>query len=225
MSLSKFLKEIIQLLSKKGIENPVSDAEIIIAHVLEVDRYKLIIDNERVLTDNEISKIKKLTNRRSKFEPIAYITGHKEFYSLDFNVNKNVLIPRPETELLVDMAIYYTGLNGKALDIGTGAGAIAIALKHNRPDVDVFATDVSQRAIQVARKNSREIIGKNKIKFLNGDLFEPLKEMKFNVIISNPPYINPDISNTPQADLKYEPDMALYSKKKGTEIFISSLIA
>jgi len=156
--------------------------------------------------------------RRLKFEPVAYITGVKEFYSIEFEVNKDVLIPRPETELLVDMAVYWGGNGARVLDLCTGSGAIAVVLKHSRPDLDVYASDVSEKALKVAKKNAVEILGPKKINFVHGDLFTPFEGEKFNLIVSNPPYVDAELQGKLQKEIDFEPEIALFAGNKGTDI-------
>ena len=129
-----------------------------------------------------------------------------------------MLIPRPETELLVDMAIYWAGMNVSVLDLCTGSGAAAVALKHSRQDLDVFASDISAEALKVARKNSLNINGKGKIKFYRGNLIEPFKGKRFDVIISNPPYISIDEADSLKKDLFFEPEIALFAPENGRAI-------
>lgn len=198
-----------------GVQSPVLDAELIISHALGMERIRVGIDADRELTAAEIRRIQSLLRRRRAFEPIAYILGRKEFYSLDFMVTRDVLIPRPETELLVDLAVYYARQNGAVVDIGTGSGAIAVSVKHSRPDIEMHATDISERALRVARKNAAAILGPKKIRFHSGDLFEPLQAMKFQVIAANPPYVNRDDAARLQKDLSYEPEIALFADREG----------
>lgn len=215
MRLSSLLHEVVERFREGGIENPVIDAQVIIAHALDMERFQVSLEREKKLDGDKIKKINRMVKRRLAFEPVAYITGMKEFYSIEFRVNKNVLIPRPETELVVDLALYYAGLNAMVLDLGTGSGAIAVALKHNRKDLEITATDISRRAVNVARKNATNIIGPRSIRFIEGDLFKPLRNRVFDVIVSNPPYIDPGISATLQKELNYEPPGALFSPEKG----------
>lgn len=202
---------------------PVLDAEILMAHALGIDRHKLVLYHNTLVDKKTLTKFKRLLSRRLKSEPIAYIVGYKEFYSLPLKVNRHVLIPRPETELLVDCAIYHARQRATILDIGTGSGAIAIAIKYNRPDCIVWATDISENALKVAKQNARTILGKHKIKFLHSNLFESIPTMIFDVIVSNPPYINPDIYTQLQRDIHYEPKEALLAPDNGFGI-IKSLI-
>lgn len=218
MTLGEIAKNISLRFKDGGIENPLLDADILITSVLDIERYKLVSDRDRILTEDEIKRIEKCAVRRLKFEPVAYITGVKEFYSIEFHVSKDVLIPRPETELLVDMAIYWGGTGAKVLDLCTGSGAIAVVLKHSRPDLDIYASDLSEKALKIAKKNSTEILGPKKINFVLGDLFTPLKGEKFNLIVSNPPYVDVELQGKLQKDIDFEPEIALFAGNKGTDI-------
>lgn len=218
LRLDNYIKDITARLSDAGLESPRLDCEVLVAHALDVEKYKLITDSCRNLASDEIRKIERMVKRRLKSEPVAYITGTKEFYSLDFIVNKHVLIPRPETELLVDMAIYWAGLNSSVLDLCTGSGAAAVALKHARRDLEVYASDISPEALKIARKNSLIINGKGGIKFYRGDLFEPFKGKRFDLIISNPPYVSPDEADSLKKDLFFEPEIALFAPDNGLAV-------
>lgn len=216
--VSQVLADLMARMKETGIPSAVLDAELLVAHALGTERHRLRIADDRELTAGEVRRIMGLARRRLRFEPIAYITGRKEFYSLDFTVNRSVLIPRPETELLVDMAVYYARLNATVADIGTGSGAIAVALKHERSDLDVHATDISPKALSVARKNAARILGKNRIRFHQGNLFEPLRGLRFQVIAVNPPYVDRKAAGSLQPDLRYEPDTALFAGRGGRDL-------
>jgi len=218
MTLSEYLADAASKLDKAGIHTARLDAEVITAHKLGFERYKLITDAKRELTPAEISSIDKLINRRLKSEPVAYITGVKEFYALDFIVTKDVLIPRPETELLVDMAIYWAPMNCTVLDLCAGSGAIAVSLKKNRPDLTVIASDISGMALDVARENAEKHLGPGRIAFLHGDLFSTVKGKVFDLIVSNPPYVDIELKGTLQRELDYEPLQALYCGDSGRAV-------
>lgn len=218
MLLGEIVKNLTLRLKDGGIGNPSLDAEILITSVLNIERYKIISDRDRLLTEDEIKAIEKYALRRLRFEPVAYITGVKEFYSIEFEVNKDVLIPRPETELLVDLAIYWGGNGARVLDLCTGSGAIAVTLKHSRADLDIYASDISEKALKTAKKNALRVLGQKKINFVQGDLFDPFKGEKFNLIVSNPPYVDRNLKGTLQKELEFEPEIALFSENKGTGI-------
>ncbi len=218
MQIGEYIKEITGILRGGGIPSPALDAEVLAAHFLKMERHQLVTWNDRVLSDSEKSIIDKAVKKRLKFQPVAYITGVKEFYSLEFIVNKDVLIPRPETELLVDMAIYWAGLNATVLDLCTGSGAIAISLKHSRGDLDVCASDISEQALKIAEKNAENILGKRRVSFFHGDLFTPFKGEKFDLIASNPPYVSEGLKGELQRELDYEPQGALYAEDDGRAV-------
>ncbi len=204
-------------------QTPVLDAEILMAHALGIERQKLVVYHHTAIDKTAKNRFKSYLSRRLKSEPVAYITGYKEFYSLPLKVNRHVLIPRPETELLVDCAIYHAKQYATIIDIGTGSGAIAIAIKYNRPDCTVWATDISMNALNVAKTNAKTILGKNKIRFVQSNLFDSIPSIQFDIIVSNPPYINPDNYTQLQKDLHYEPKDALLAPDNGFGI-IKSLV-
>lgn len=216
------VKEAIGMLTasfaKMGIPTPQLDSEVLLSEALQCERYQLYAQDENVLTDEQIRKIYEYKQRRKNGEPVAYIVGKKEFYSLEFYVDFRVLIPRPETELIVDLAISHSRHNARVLDIGTGCGCIAIALKYNRLDCEVFASDISFDALQVAQLNCEKILGKGTIHFFQGDIFCPCGEKKFDVIVSNPPYIGYENKNSLCKEIFFEPSVALYCGDGGKEI-------
>lgn len=217
MRVSEIRAAVVKQLKEAGIPGPALDAELLVAYALDTERYRLLAADDRILSEKEIRRVNRLAQRRLRREPVAYILGCKEFYSHDFIVNRDVLIPRPETELLVDMAIYYARQNAAVVDIGTGSGAIAVSLKYARRDLDVHATDISARALKTARKNAARILGKNMIRFHLGNLYEPLSGMRFQVIAVNPPYVDRKSAGSLQKELSYEPDVALFSGRGGRE--------
>jgi release factor glutamine methyltransferase len=224
MKVEEALRQARRELEGAGVDNPGLDAGVLISHALKTEPYRLTVDNRRVLTPGERRRILTMVKRRLQGEPVAYITGKKEFYALEFMVTPDVLIPRPETELLVDMVLYHAGPGASVLDVGTGSGAIAVSVRHNRPDLKVCATDISPAALRVARKNCRRLLGPGAVEFLEGDLFSPVGDRRFNIIVSNPPYINPDEKDRLQREIRSEPDIALYAGDRGTGV-ISLLVA
>jgi release factor glutamine methyltransferase len=218
MTVREFLRETIEKFIKADLPTPRLDAELILSFAIKIKKYKLITDDERELTYEEISELNSFILKRIEGEPVAYITGKKEFYSLDFIVNRDVLIPRPETELLVDLLLFYSEKNSIILDLGTGSGAIAVSLKYNRPDLDIFASDISNNALAVAKNNCRAILGNNSVCFLCGDLLQPFKTKIFNIIVSNPPYLNPELRDDLQREINFEPASALFSDDKGRAV-------
>ena len=185
-----------QVLSRAGIENHRLDSEVLLRHVLDMEKEQLYVDGEAPISAGQEAQFRELLLRRSRREPAAYITGHKEFWSLDFVVTPAVLIPRPETELLVEVALQCvrqlaSGSPVKVLDIGTGSGAISVCLAKEQVALQIFAVDISRVALDVARVNTRRHGVADRIRFLAGDLFAPVKPLPetFDLIVSNPPYI------------------------------------
>ncbi|MBN1499436.1 MAG: peptide chain release factor N(5)-glutamine methyltransferase [Spirochaetes bacterium] len=210
-------------LRSAGIESSRLDSEVIVSHVLGFERYRLITESSRILSGDEMAEIEKYIERREKREPLAYLLNEKEFYSLPFYVDQNVLIPRPETELLVDMVIYEAALDSRVLDLCTGSGAIAVACKKFRSDLDISASDISRSALNIAEKNCKQILKNDSVAFILSDIFENISG-KFDIIVTNPPYVSELVRNDLEPELNYEPDHALFSGESGNEI-ISSIIS
>ncbi|RJG07232.1 peptide chain release factor N(5)-glutamine methyltransferase [Noviherbaspirillum cavernae] len=204
----------IAALLKKPPLDPL-ETRILLTHALKLSRVQLITQGERVLTHDEAQYLSALLQRRADGEPIAYIVGEREFYGLAFEVTPAVLIPRPETELLVELALERLPQNGRVLDMGTGSGAIAIAIAHSRPDATVTALDVSQDALAVARRNAQRHAAD--IRFVQSDWFEALDEQRFELIVSNPPYIVAGDDHLSQGDLRFEPLSALTDHGDGLD--------
>jgi release factor glutamine methyltransferase len=185
------------------------DVEILMAHVLNSTRSFLYANPELELPGKRSDSFRKLIKQRAQGEPIAYLTGHSEFWSLPLKVSPAVLIPRPETELLVETALQKIPLKAdwRIADLGTGSGAIALALASERKKCEILATDISGAAIRLARENARQLSLKQ-VRFYQGSWTEPLKG-KFHLIVSNPPYIDANDAHLGQGDLRYEPRQAL----------------
>lgn len=185
------------------------DAEILMAHVLDSTRSFLYANPELELPNKRSDNFRKLVKQRAHGEPIAYLTGNSEFWSLPLKVSPAVLIPRPETERLVEAALEKIPpkADWRIADLGTGSGAIALALASERKKCDILATDISRAAIEVARENARRLEFKQ-VRFYQGHWNQPLKG-KFHLVVSNPPYINAGDSHLKQGDLRFEPRQAL----------------
>ncbi len=195
-----------------GLDSPRLDAEVLLAFVLGITRMKLYTGFDRPLVPDEVSAFRQLVRRRADRVPVAYITGKKEFHSLDFAVDERVLIPRPETEHLVDAAVELAGnLDAPSLlDIGTGSGAIAVAFASVRATARFTATDLSPDALAVARCNAEAHGVAERGEFLEGDLYGPVVESaRFDLIVSNPPYVAPDEEVDPEC--RKEPALALFT--------------
>ncbi len=193
---------------------PAADAAILLAHVLHVSRSHLIAFPERTLTADEQVQFKKFIAQCMQGMPVAYLVGHREFWSLDLVVTPETLIPRPETELLVELVLQQVhGENKQIADLGTGSGAIALAIAHERPTWQVCATDASIAALAVAKENARRL-HINNVSFYAGDWCAALPVKQYDVIVSNPPYIAADDPHL-QSNLRYEPQAALVAAENG----------
>ncbi|MBV8666624.1 MAG: peptide chain release factor N(5)-glutamine methyltransferase [Burkholderiaceae bacterium] len=176
-------------------------------HALGLTRMQLITQAERILNPDEIAKASALIERRYAGEPIAYIVGMREFYGLPFRVTPDVLIPRPETELLVELALARLPAKARVLDMGTGSGAIAVALAHTRRDASVTAIDASPAALEIASTNAAA--NAVQVEFLHSDWYGALAGRQFALIVSNPPYVVAGDAHLQQGDLRFEPVDAL----------------
>ncbi|KIH75943.1 [protein release factor]-glutamine N5-methyltransferase [Geoalkalibacter ferrihydriticus] len=194
---------------ERGIESARLDADLLLAATLEVDRVGLYLRYDQPLQAQELSRFRALVARRARREPLAYILGEAEFWSLSFKVSSGVLIPRPDTEVLVEEALACGPAEARVLDVGTGSGALAVALVVERPAWQMTALDVSNLALEVATGNAARHGVRERIRFLLGDLAH-LPEEEFDLIIANPPYIPSDDLSGLMADVRdFEPHLAL----------------
>ena len=215
-----------QYFEAKGVENPRLDAEVLLCAVLKCQRITLYVDFERPLTEEELAIYREYVRRRGNFEPLAYILGEKEFMRNTFKVNKATLVPRPETELLVESllkAAPYLRREGdvKILDIGTGSGAIIVSLLDYLPHAKGVGVDISVDALVTAKANA-DAIGdvKERIGFVRSDVFSKLPvEKKFDIIVSNPPYIPAGDIATLDKDVQQEPVTALDGGADGLDFY------
>jgi release factor glutamine methyltransferase len=199
------------------VEQPRATAEILLAHTLGVGRVDLYVQYERLLEEEELGRFKGYIRRRTQREPVAYIVGKKEFWSMDFEVAPGVLIPRPETETLVEAVLMAvpeepTAASLRILDLGTGSGAVIVAVASERPGHEFYAVDRSQEVLAAAHNNARAHGLDKTITFLQGDWFDPVRELgsRFDVIVSNPPYIStPELEGLPPEISRHEPREAL----------------
>ncbi|MCA9024353.1 MAG: peptide chain release factor N(5)-glutamine methyltransferase [Planctomycetaceae bacterium] len=210
-------------LSEHGSESPRLEAEILLAYAKQCPRIQLYTHFDDELSDEVRGRMRALVKRRADLEPVAYLVGHREFFSLDFEVNRDVLIPRPETELLVMEALEAlkaAEVSGRVLDIGTGSGCIAIAIAHRAPTAAVTAVDISESALVVARRNAERHNVADRVSFLQGDLFAPLGAgEEFDVIVSNPPYVSTDDQTGLEQDVvRHEPHGALFAGRDGLDV-------
>jgi release factor glutamine methyltransferase len=203
------------------------DAALLLGFVLNRERAFLIANDDRDLIDEEIERFFELIERRAADEPIQYITGRQEFFGLVFEVNEDVLIPRPETEILVEAAIEVLREkeNPYFCDVGTGSGCIPISILANLENAKAVAVDISSDALAVARKNAEKHRVSERIEFYESDVFAVFQNPKFDLIVSNPPYIpNKDLPDLPREVREHEPHAALFGGDAGTEIITQLLM-
>lgn len=194
------------------------DTEVLLCSILNCERSKLYSHPELTLSNSEVDSFNQLINLRSAGQPIAYLTHEKEFWSLSFHVTEDTLIPRPETECLVEKALTLIPQNSKGniLDLGTGSGAIAIAIATERPQTKITATDKSEAALKIAKLNANTHNIKN-IVFKKANWFDIEKREAYDLIVSNPPYINDNDPHLTQGDIQFEPMTALASGSDGLD--------
>ena len=222
MISSSALKNAEDILKKSQIPSWRLDAEILLAEALRKDRSEIIIRNDIKISNKKAFTFNRYIDRRKKFEPVAYILNNKEFFSLDFFVNKNSLIPRPETELMVEKAVkIYKNKAPNILDIGTGSGCIIISVLRHLPKSRGIGLDISKNAIKVAKFNSERLLKvyNKRLKFMNVSIEKLSNNRIFDLILANPPYINSkDIRNLSTDIKRYEPKIALDGGKDGLDV-------
>lgn len=218
-TLTEALYEASELLRSLSHSNPDLEARILLCHLLEKPQSYIYAWPEKTLAEQQSEDYQALIERRLAGEPIAHITRHREFWSLSLKISSATLIPRPETELVVERALEYLIDTPRAqiADLGTGSGAIALAIASERPDCRLFATDQSNAALDIARQNAENLQLEN-IMFYPGNWFEALPHgVQFELILSNPPYIPEQDKHLTQGDLLHEPDSALISGADGLD--------
>ncbi len=209
---------IAQALQQTRPDIAVTDARMLLQSVLNVSHAHLIAHPSQELAPEQAQQFYSLAARRAAGEPVAYLVGEREFYSLNFKVTPAVLIPRPETELLVDLALgrVSTERPCKVLDLGTGSGAVAIAIAKHRPLASITAVDSSETAIVIARMNAKHLVATN-VRMLAGDWFSGVAGEEFDLIVSNPPYVADGDPHLEQGDLRFEPHTALAAGSDGLD--------
>lgn len=205
-----------------AIASPRLDAECLLAHALGVGRLDLYLRHDQPVMEPERATLRELVRRRiAERVPVALLTGRKEFWSLDLEVTADVLVPRPDTETLVEAALgFLPDREGeyRILDVGTGSGAVALALAHERKKARVLATDRSEAALEVARRNAERLGLSDRVGFAAGDLLDPAAGQQFDLIVSNPPYLRDDEAAGLAPELAHEPRGALFAGPAGTEL-------
>ncbi|MDQ7837623.1 MAG: peptide chain release factor N(5)-glutamine methyltransferase [Thermodesulfobacteriota bacterium] len=222
------LKRAQETLIAAGVPEPEADAQVLVAHVLGVDRLNLFLNMDRVLSSAEEKTLAGLILERTKRMPLQHILGEQEFWSLSFKVTPEVLIPRPETEILVEAVLNTVKKQGippddglTILDLCTGSGILAVVLARELPGVDIYAVDISKEALSVAMENARRHNVLDSITFLQGDLFAPLADqgVSFDLIVSNPPYISGEMFPGLLPEVRdYEPRLALDGGPDGLDV-------
>jgi len=226
-TIQKLLNWITDYFTEKGLESPRLSAELLLSHVLELKRIELYTKYDLPVDKEQLNTLHQLVKRASEGEPIQYIIGKVEFYSLELEINKDCLIPRPETELLVEKAINFLRrrkARQSVCDLCTGCGCVAVAIAQNFEAADIVATDISDAALKIASNNVTNYGLDNRIHLLCGDLFEPivpeLDMEPFDLIVCNPPYVSGLEYKQLEKSIKdYEPKSALYASEDGLEIY------
>lgn len=216
-TISQSLTQACQIIDQAS-PSPRIDSEVLLCHVLNCNTAHLVTWPDKILDKNDETKFKQLIQKRLSGTPVAYLTGEKEFWSLKLNVSNDTLIPRPETELIIE-AVLEKFSNNKQLsliDLGTGSGAIAIALAHNMPHWNITATDISKTALELAANNANNLQLSN-IDFIQSDWFDSFKNQLYDIVISNPPYIAEGDPHLNVGDVRFEPQSALTSGKTGMD--------
>jgi release factor glutamine methyltransferase len=206
----------------RGIESPRLDAELLLARALGTTRIQLVVDARRTLSAEELARFREMVKRRRAHEPVSYILGEREFWGRVFRVDRRVLVPRPDTETLVEAALErtrYVSMSMRALDLCTGSGCVAITLAKERPTSEVWATDASEDALAVARENALRL-GAYNVALRAGDLYTAVDvSLRFDVITSNPPYIaRGEIASLQQDVRDFEPRLALEAGDDGLDV-------
>jgi len=206
--------------ASKGIETARLDAECLLAHALGTQRLQLYVEFEKPVSEAERARFRDLVKRRATDRvPVAHLLGSKEFWSLDFEVGPDVLTPRPETETLVQAGLDRLPAGpSRVLDLCTGSGCVALALASERPEAQVTASDVSAAALEVAARNAEALGLAGRVRFVEGPLYAPLGDERFDLIVSNPPYVAETQRGRLAPELGHEPDLALFAGPEGLEV-------
>jgi release factor glutamine methyltransferase len=222
MTIRECLLEGKTLLSASGIETPSLDSNLLLARVLGTGKAELIIRGNETIAEEARSAFLTLIRRRGAGEPAAYILGRKEFWGLDFIVTPDVLVPRPDTETLVETALLKAGdaPGLRLLDLCTGSGALAVSLKHERPGWEIWASDISAKALDIAKANAEKILGSPEaVRFVSSDLFDAFDcSLRFSMIVTNPPYVKQGEIETLAPELRMEPSIALDGGEDGLRL-------
>jgi release factor glutamine methyltransferase len=225
-TIQKLLNWVAEYLRREGIDSPRLSAELLLSHVLAKKRIELYTQFDRTVAEDQLARLRDLVKRAGQHEPVAYLVGKTEFYSLELNVSPHCMIPRPETELLVERAIEFLQVRSGpqiVCDLCTGSGCIAIAIAKNCPAARIMATDISTDALKVAAQNIQKHQLDERVELLCGDLFEPLTARlagdRLDLIVCNPPYVSAaDYEALDRTVKHYEPKLALFAGADGLDI-------
>ena len=220
MTLLEVLQSATAYFTKHKLENPRLNAEHLIAHVLKMSRLELYLEFETKLNEQELAQLREMVKRRAQGEPLQHLLGTVEFCGQTFLCDKRALVPRPETEELTELLIaaweWRIG-RGKIIDVGTGSGIIAVSLAKAFPDAKVFAVDISDDALALARENANRLGLSERIQFWKGDLLENLDE-RFDLIVANLPYVSMKDRQSLAREVLHDPEVALFAGEKGDEL-------
>jgi release factor glutamine methyltransferase len=225
-TIGKLLEWINGYFLKNGVDSPRLSAEMLLAHVLGIKRIELYVQFEQPVDEAKLPPLRELVRRCGQHEPLAYLIGKTEFYSIELAITKDCLIPRPETEMLVQRAIEYLRLREgtqRVLDLCTGSGCIAVAIAKNHPAAEVTASDISDAALSVAARNIEKYKLLERVKLISGDLFDPLiagLDSQFDLITINPPYVTAaEYEKLDKNVREFEPKIALWAGQDGLDIY------
>ena len=226
-TIQKLLNWTTEYLTEKGIDSPRLSSELLLSHALTMKRIELYTQFDKAVTKPQLDRLHDLVKRAGQNEPIAYLVGRTEFYSLELNISPECMIPRPETELLAEHAIEFLRTrDGRQFvcDLCTGSGCVAIAIAKNFDDASIIATDISDAALNIAAQNIEKHQLKNRVKLLCGDLFDPLVPQldvdKFDLIVCNPPYVSAAEFEKLDKNVKdYQPKLAIFAGDDGLDIY------
>ncbi len=221
MTLKELLDKTVEYFKKKKIDQARLETELLLAEALHLKRIDIYLQFERPLQEDEVNRLRDLVTRRGKGEPLAYLTEKKEFYTREFFVNADVLIPRPETEMLVQQALATDAAAKKSplkiLDLGCGSGCLGLTLGLELPLSEVFLVDISPAALSVAKKNAQRFEIQDRCHFIETDAKNFHHELVFDFILANPPYISRDDTNVQKSVLDFEPSLALFADENGMQ--------
>ncbi len=219
MTIANQISQASKRLKNAGIHSAQLDAQLLMAYLLAKPKEYLIAHVEQELSPKQVNRFNELIERRLQREPVCYITNKLEFYGLEFYIDNRVLSPRVETETIVEQVIKMAPRNSTLIDIGTGSGAIAVAIAKYRPDISITATEISADALKVAHRNAEQLLTPNSIEFVESDLFSKIQN-KYDVVVTNLPYVSLDYKGKMKPEVQNEPAIALFGGKgDGLELY------